>query len=39
MSEIFSNERLVDYFTMFDLEIVKLNETMEKITGKLNETK
>jgi hypothetical protein len=36
MSEIFSNERLVDYFTIFDLEILKLNETLEKITKKMS---
>ena len=31
MSEIFSNQRLIDYFMIFDYEIVKLNETYEKI--------
>jgi hypothetical protein len=35
MSEIFSNERIVDYFTMFDVEIIKLNETLEKISKKM----
>jgi hypothetical protein len=38
MSEIFSNERLVDYFTIFDLEIHKLNEAIEKITKKMIST-
>jgi hypothetical protein len=40
MSELFSNERLVDYFTMFELEITKLTENVDMniLMNQLNST-
>jgi hypothetical protein len=35
MSELFSNERLIDYFTMFDLDITRLADNFD--LNKLNE--